>query len=269
VDTSRYRIEPGSTVDLSDWPTGDTEQFGGGKQEGKAELQRQNEQLAELQDRLYSEHRRKLLVVLQGMDTSGKDGTIKHVFRSINPSGVEVAVFKQPSETELAHDYLWRVHPRVPGAGHITIFNRSHYEDVLIVRVHGLVAEDVWQRRYRHIREFERLLADEGTTIRKFFLHISKDEQRKRLQARLDDPSKNWKFERGDIDERKRWDDYQQAYADALTETSTEWAPWYVVPADHKWYRNLVVSRVLIETVEALDPQYPEAEPGITDLTID
>jgi PPK2 family polyphosphate:nucleotide phosphotransferase len=217
---------------------------------------------------LYADGRHRMLVVLQGMDTSGKDGTIKHVFRTVNPLGVRVANFKRPNDTELAHDYLWRVHQHTPGAGHLTIFNRSHYEDVLVARVHDLVPEMRWRRRYGHLRDFERLLADEGTVVRKFFLHISRDEQRDRLQERLDNPAKHWKFEHGDIEERRRWDSYQQAYADAIAETSTAWAPWYIIPSDRKWFRNLLISRILIESLEALDLRYPEP-PDLSEIKID
>jgi len=202
------------------------------------------------------------------MDTSGKDGTIRHVFRSVNPQGVWVASFKRPTDDELAHDYLWRVHQHTPPSGNITIFNRSHYEDVLVVRVHDLVPDEQWKRRYRHIVDFEQMLVDEGTTVVKFFLHISKDEQRDRLQARIDTPEKNWKFQAGDVAEREHWDAYQEAYADLLTETSTESAPWYVVPSDHKWMRNLIVSNVLVETLERLDLSYPPADPSLSSTVI-
>ena len=202
------------------------------------------------------------------MDTSGKDGTIKHVFRNINPLGVKVANFKRPNEIELAHDYLWRVHPHTPSRGHLSIFNRSHYEDVLIVRVHNLVPKAQWDRRYRQIREFERILAEEGTIILKFFLHISKKEQKERLEERLQNPKKQWKFEHGDIDERKLWDDYQKAYEVALAKTSTDHAPWYIVPSDRKWYRNLVISQVLIDTLDGLKMKYPEPEQGLENIVI-
>jgi PPK2 family polyphosphate:nucleotide phosphotransferase len=194
---------------------------------------------------------------------------IRHVFDGVNPQGVKVASFKKPTPRELAHDYLWRIHPHTPGDGEIVIFNRSHYEDVLVVRVHGLVPADVWERRYDHINAFERLLADEGTTILKFFLHISKEEQRERLQARLDDPGKHWKFSLGDLDERARWDDYVAAYEAMLSKTSTPWAPWYVVPADRKWYRNLVIARVMVDTLEGLEMQYPPAEDDLDGVVIE
>jgi len=269
IDTDSYRVEEGTKVRLPKWPTSTTDGFEGGKEAGAAVLAELNVQLGELQQMLYADGRFKVLVVLQGMDTSGKDGTIKHVFRTINPLGVKVANFKRPNDVELAHDFLWRVHENTPRSGHVGIFNRSHYEDVLVVRVHELVPEDTWRKRYRHIREFERLLTDEGTAIVKFFLHISKDEQRNRLLERIENPAKHWKFEHGDIEERKRWDDYTSAYEDALSETSTERAPWYVVPADRKWYRNLVISQVLIDTLRSLDLEYPEPPADLATVKID
>jgi PPK2 family polyphosphate:nucleotide phosphotransferase len=201
-----------------------------------------------------------LLVVLQAMDGGGKDGTIKHVFRGMNPVGARVASFRVPSEEEASHDFLWRVHRHTPAGGEVVVFNRSHYEDVLVVRVHGLVPESVWRPRYRHINAFEEILAAAGTEVVKLFLHISKEEQADRFRARLSDPAKRWKFRRGDLDERKRWDDYQVAYAEAIERTSTVAAPWFVIPADHKWYRNWAVSRVVLETLEAMNPQYPHEE---------
>jgi PPK2 family polyphosphate:nucleotide phosphotransferase len=210
-----------------------------------------------------------LLMILQATDTGGKDSTIKKVFEGVNPAGVRMASFKQPTHQELARDYLWRVHAQVPRDGEIAIFNRSHYEDVLIVRVRDLVPQDVWSKRYAHINDFERLLADEGTTIIKIFLHISKDEQRERLQARLDDPTKHWKFSTGDLAERRRWDDYQAAYQDMLERTSQAHAPWFIVPADRKWYRDLVVSSILIEALESLDLQYPPNTEDLSDVVIE
>jgi PPK2 family polyphosphate:nucleotide phosphotransferase len=267
VRTEPYRVPPGTDVRLADLPTDDADEYDGDKGAAKEELEACNQRLAELQQLLYADGRHKLLVVLQGMDTAGKDGTIKHVFRHVNPLGVHVANFKKPTEVELAHDYLWRVHAHTPASGHITIFNRSHYEDVLIVRVRGLVPTERIEPRYGHIVDFERLLVDEGTVVVKFFLHISHDEQRERLQERVDNPAKRWKFEHGDVDERELWDDYQRAYELAIGRTSTEGAPWYVVPADKKWFRNLVVSKVLIETLEAMDLAYPEP-PDVAGMTI-
>jgi PPK2 family polyphosphate:nucleotide phosphotransferase len=265
----RYRVAPGTVVRLADHDPRDTAAFDGEKDEGKERLRDLNRRLESLQELLYAEGRRRVLVVLQAMDTGGKDGVIRHVFEGVNPQGVKVAPFRKPTAQELAHDYLWRVHPRVPGDGEIAIFNRSHYEDVLVVRVHSLVPEGVWQRRFAHINEFERMLADEGTTIRKFFLHISKEEQAERLRARLEDPEKHWKFSLGDLDERALWDDYTAAYEDMLSRTSTPWAPWHIVPADRKWYRNLVVASTLVETLEGLDMRFPEPEDDLSGVVIE
>ena len=263
----QYRIEPGTEVDLDRRPTRDD--GGMGKDAGKVALKALNTRLEELQELLYAEGKHKLLVVLQATDTGGKDGTIRHVFDGTNPQGVKVASFKKPTSRELAHDYLWRVHRHTPGNGEIVIFNRSHYEDVLVVRVHGLVPEERWSRRYDHINAFEQMLADEGTTIVKFFLHISKDEQAERLQARLDDPTKHWKFSLGDLAERERWDDYRTAFETRLSRTSTSDAPWDVVPADRKWYRNLVVATVLVETLEGLAMDFPEPEDDLTGVVVE
>jgi PPK2 family polyphosphate:nucleotide phosphotransferase len=268
VDTSRYAVAPGSTVDLGERDPRDTADFEDGKDAGKEALDELTGELESLQNLLYADGRHRLLVVLQAMDTGGKDGAIRHVFRHTNPQGVHVASFKRPTEAELAHDYLWRVHPHVPGDGMISIFNRSHYEDVLVVRVHDLVPESRWRKRYDHIVDWEQMLVDEGTTILKFFLHISKEEQAERLQARIDTPEKRWKFETGDLAEREHWDDYVAAYEDMLAATSTEAAPWYVVPSDRKWFRNLVLSQVIVDTLRGLDLSYPEPEAGIEDLKV-
>jgi PPK2 family polyphosphate:nucleotide phosphotransferase len=262
IDPESFRVHPdGFRLDRID-PAGNG---GIDKEEAKARVAERNARLEVLQELLWADGRHRVLLVLQAMDTGGKDSTIRRVFDGVDPSGVKVAGFKRPTETELAHDYLWRVHPHVPADGEIVIFNRSHYEDVLVVRVHGLVPEERWRRRYHHIREFERMLADEGTTIVKVFLHISEDEQRERLQARVDDPAKRWKFAAGDLDERARWDDYLSAFEDALRETSTVWAPWYVVPANRKWYRDLVVLELLVQTLERLELRYPPALDGVED----
>ena len=218
------------------------------------------DRLGSLQERLWVEGTRSLLVVLQAMDTGGKDGTISHVLRAMNPQGVEIASFKQPTEEELAHHFLWRIDRRLPVPGEVMIFNRSHYEDVLVVRVHELVPEGVWAGRYEEINGWERKVSESGTTIVKCFLHISYDEQRARLLARLDDPDKHWKFNEGDIDERARWDDYQAAYEDAIAKCSTDVAPWFVVPADRKWYRNWAVANLITETLDQLDPRYPRPD---------
>lgn len=260
METDRYRIAPGAPVDLGARDPGDRALFDGDKAAAQAIIDAQTDRLEALQELLYAENKRRVLIVLQAMDTGGKDGVIRRVFDGVNPQGVKVAGFKKPTPEELAHDYLWRVHPHVPGSGEIAIFNRSHYEDVLVVRVHGLAPEDRWRRRFDHINAFERLLADEGTVILKFFLHISKDEQKARLQARLDDPEKHWKFRIGDLDERKRWDDYMAAYAEAIARTSTPHAPWFVIPSDRKWYRDLVIGRIIVDTLEGLDMRYPPPE---------
>ncbi len=263
----QYRVKSGSGVDLAKWDTRDDGNLTQG--EGRKQLERLTKRLEALQELLFANNRHRLLVVLQAMDTGGKDGTIRRVFEGVNPVGVKVASFKRPTETELAHDYLWRVHPHTPGRGEIAIFNRSHYEDVLVVRVKNLVPPEQWARRYDQIVEFEQMLAEEGTTIRKFYLHISKDEQRQRLQERIDNPEKRWKFHIGDLDERKLWDDYQQAFTDMLGRTSTDLAPWYVVPADRKWYRDLVVSTILVETLESLNLQFPQPETDLSGLVVD
>jgi PPK2 family polyphosphate:nucleotide phosphotransferase len=264
----QYRVKPGSKVDLSKWDPSEKGAFEGDKKEGEKALLALNDQLEALQEMLYAEHKHRVLIVLQAMDTGGKDGTIRHVFEGVNPQGVRVTSFKVPTQEELDHDYLWRVHKQTPGRGEIVIFNRSHYEDILVVRVHELVPEEVWGKRYDQINTFERTLAEEGTTILKFFLHIDLEEQKQRLQARLDEPNKRWKFSTGDL-ERKLWPKYMQAYEDALSKTSTKWAPWYVVPANRKWYRNLVVATTLIETLEGLDMSYPQPEGGLDDVVIE
>lgn len=267
--TDRYLVRSGKRVRLSDFDPGDTSPVKGGKKEGEALVEKLGERLDELQDVLYASHDRKVLIVLQGMDTSGKDGTIRSVFHSVDPLGIRVASFKAPTAEELDHDFLWRIHRQVPAKGEIAIFNRSHYEDVLVVRVRELVPAKVWRARYEHINRFEEMLASTGTVIVKFFLHISRDEQKKRLQKRLDDPAKRWKFNRGDLEERKLWDKYMQAYEDVLNKTSTAHAPWYIVPADSKWYRNVVVSQVLVDALERLDLEYPKAEKGLEGVTVE
>ena len=269
IDPTPYRVPGGANVDLDDYDPGTKEGFDGKKPEGKRALKELNVRLSDLQARLWGEGRQRLLVVLQAMDTGGKDGTIRHVFTGVNPQGVHVRGFNKPTEDELARDYLWRVHHVVPESGAITIFNRSHYEDVLVVRVRSLVPEARWQKRFDHINDFERMLTDEGTTIVKLYLNISKDEQRDRLQARLDEPNKNWKFNKGDLEDRKLWGVFRGAYQDMLSRTSTEHAPWYIVPANRKWYRNLVVSSILIDTLETMDPRYPPPEEGLDEIVVD
>ena len=239
------------------------------KEAGEEKLKKLSAELTRLQELLYAAGQQSVLIVLQGRDTSGKDGTIKTVMGPLNSLGCQVASFKVPTSEELAHDFLWRIHKHTPGKGEITVFNRSHYEDVLVVRVHNYVPKEVWSKRYEQINAFEKLLAENGTTILKFFLHISKDEQKERLQARLDDPSKHWKFSVGDLAERKLWDDYQSAYEDALSKTSTEHAPWYVVPANRKWYRDLVLSTVLVDTLKGLKMKYPEPKDDLSGVVIE
>ncbi len=264
---SKYRVEPGRGVSLGDWDTHDNGDWE--RQEAEERTSVLNARLEGLQELLYAEHRHKVLIVIQATDTGGKDGTIRHVFDKVNPQGVHVASFKKPTHTEIAHDYLWRVHAKTPGAGEITIFNRSHYEDVLVVRVHGLVDPLTWGRRYEHINDFERMLVEEGTTVLKFFLHISKDEQRERLQDRIDEPDKNWKFDLGDLGERELWSEYQAAFTTMLERTSTKQAPWHVIPADRKWFRNLLISEIVVDTLEGLDMSWPDPEPGIDGLVIE
>jgi PPK2 family polyphosphate:nucleotide phosphotransferase len=256
----RWRVEPGDKVHLDKVDTRSTDGAPGDKAETESALQELKDDLAGLQERLYAEGKQSLLVVLQAMDAGGKDGTIKHVFEGFNPASCRVVSFKVPSEEERSHDFLWRVHAKAPARGEVVVFNRSHYEDVLVVRVHDLVPEDVWRPRYDLINDFEANLAAAGTRIVKLYLHISKDEQAERFQARLDDPTKRWKFRTGDLEERARWDDYMAAFEEALTATSTAAAPWYVVPAGRKWYRNWAVSRILVETLQDMDPQYPPEE---------
>jgi PPK2 family polyphosphate:nucleotide phosphotransferase len=266
----RYRVEPGTKVSLRDYDPGDTSAAGKGGKEKAPELVRKlGERLDELQDLLYASREKKLLIVLQGMDTSGKDGTIRSVFQSVDPLGVRVAAFKAPTAEELDHDFLWRIHRQVPGKGEIAIFNRSHYEDVLVVRVRGLAPKKVWQQRYDQINEFERMLHESGTIIVKFFLHIGEDEQKERLQDRIDDPTKRWKFNAGDLEERRLWKDYMEAYEDVLSRTSKEWAPWYVVPSNRKWVRNLVVSQVLVDALERMKLRYPEPEGDFQNLRVE
>jgi PPK2 family polyphosphate:nucleotide phosphotransferase len=251
------RVEPGSKVRLDELDPEAT--HGHDKDGSEGDLKAGLRRLADLQDRLWAEQKHPILVVLQGIDAAGKDGTIRHVMSAFNPQGCPVTPFKAPTTVEAAHDYLWRVHQRAPGKGEIAIFNRSHYEDVLVVRVHELVPEAVWSRRYEQINAWEQTLAEEGTTIVKFFLNISADEQRDRLQARVDDPTKQWKFRLGDLDERKRWDDYQAAFEAALERCSTAWAPWYVIPSNRNWFRNLAVADILGDVLDELDPAYPRS----------
>jgi PPK2 family polyphosphate:nucleotide phosphotransferase len=255
------RVESGANIDLAKFDHSET--FGREKDRAEAELPTVLDRLTDLQARLWAEAKHRVLVVMQGIDAAGKDGTIKVIAGAFNPQGCPVTSFKAPTGGELTHDYLWRIHPHVPGNGEIAIFNRSHYEEVLIVRVHEIVPEERWRKRYGHIRDFERMLTDEGVKIVKFFLAIDREEQRQRFQERVDDPVKRWKFSVSDVAERKRWDDYAAAFGEMLGETSTDDAPWYLVPANRNWLRNLAVGEILADTLDDLDPQYPPAAPGV------
>ena len=257
-----YLVKPGAKVNLDRIDPDDTAGFRGDKKDGEKAIDAIIRKLDPLQELLYAEHKHKVLLVLQGMDGSGKDGTIRRVFEGVDPQGVRVAHFGRPSAEELDHDYLWRVHKQVPEKGEIVIFNRSHYESVLVERVHELVPESVWSGRYQQIVDFERMLNDEGTIILKFFLHIDKKEQAKRFQDRLDDPTKHWKFSYLDYNERALWKEYMRAYEDALEKTSTDYAPWYVVPSNHPWFRDLVVSEAVVEALDALGMRYPKLDPA-------
>ncbi len=262
----QYRIKPGATVDLDKIDPDDAGKYQpdeAGKTKAKTKTEELIARMSALQERLYANRSQSLLIILQGMDTSGKDGTIKHVMTGVNPMGCHVRSFKAPAGKEVWHDFLWRVHHEAPAQGYIGIFNRSHYEDVLVTRVHDQIADKEAKRRLRQIQEFERLLHEHGTTILKFFLHISKDEQRARLEARVKDPEKRWKFDAHDLTERKLWSKYQAMYEDAISATSTDEAPWYVVPANRKWYRNLVVADTIVDALEAMDLKAPKPSPDI------
>jgi PPK2 family polyphosphate:nucleotide phosphotransferase len=255
-----YIVKPNAKVDLAEWDPEDSSLFKDKKKDAETLIKGLVKELAKMQELLYAEHKHKVLIILQAFDTGGKDGTIRHVFSGINPSGIRVASFKVPTQRELDHDYLWRVHEQVPGTGEIVIFNRSHYEDVLVVRVHNLVNKETWSKRYDQINYFERLLAEEGTTILKFFLNIDKEEQKERLLARLDEPNKRWKFNPNDLQERDQWNEYKKAYEEAIQKTSTKWAPWYIIPSNRKWYRNLMISSILVNKLKSLNMSYPEQE---------
>jgi PPK2 family polyphosphate:nucleotide phosphotransferase len=268
VSTGRYRVKKGEKVDLAERSPDDTSGFHGNQAAALLESRKLTERLEELQDTLYAEHKHKVLIVLQAMDTGGKDGTIKKVFEGVNPQGVKVAHFQTPTPEEADHDFLWRVHERVPGSGEMVIFNRSHYEGVLIERVHGLVSKRVWKRRYKEIEGFERVLDADHTVILKFFLHISKDEQKRRLEARLRDPSKRWKFSSSDLPERKHWSEYMKAYEEALEKTSTDYAPWYVIPSNKKWFRDVLISNIIVERLEELGMEYPKPSIDLDSIKI-
>lgn len=260
-----FQVKPGSKVKLEK-----IDPYFAAKYENKAaadaKLEKYTQKLRDLQYLLYAEGQRSLLICLQGLDTSGKDGSINHVLGAMNPQGTRVHGFKAPSREEAAHDFLWRIEQRTPAKGEVVIFNRSHYEDVLVVRVHNLVPDKVWSKRYDLINAFEKSLAANGTHILKFFLHISKDEQLRRFKQRLDDPQRRWKISEADYEERKFWKDYQEAYQDALSQTSTKHAPWFVIPANHKWFRNLLISQIVAESLESLEMKFPEPTVNIKDI---
>jgi len=262
-----HRLKPGQPINLAETSTrgGD---FHDDRKAAEEEFEGLRDELIHMQEMLYAEGRRKLLVVLQAMDAGGKDSTIRKVFKGVNPQGVRVTSFKRPSSDELAHDFLWRIHKAVPATGMIGVFNRSHYEDVLVVRVHDIVPESTWRPRYETINQFEKHLTESGTTILKFFLHISKQEQKERFQDRLDRTEKHWKFDHEDLEKRKEWDDYQTAFQDMLNFCTTDHAPWHVIPADQKWYRNVAIARVMVDTLKRMNPQYPESE-DLSDVEID
>lgn len=269
MNTSKYRIEKKGKFTLSDMDTGDTGRLHS-KKDAQKILEANIAKMASLQDKLYAQDKYALLIIFQAMDTAGKDGAIRHVMSGLNPQGTQVQSFKVPSKEELDHDYLWRAGKNLPERGRIGIFNRSYYEEVLVVKVHNLIATqqlppelispNIWDNRYRQIRHYEQYLAENGTVILKFFLHISKDEQKKRLLARIDDKTKNWKFSVGDIEERKYWNDYQRSYQAAIGETASKNAPWYVIPADKKWFARLVISEVIVQTMESLNLEYPKLD---------
>jgi PPK2 family polyphosphate:nucleotide phosphotransferase len=260
-------IRPGSRVHLAGIDAGET--HGHTKAGAAADLQKGLDRLTSLQDRIWAEAKHPILIVLQGIDAAGKDGTVRHVMTAFNPMGCIVTSWKAPTPIELAHDYLWRIHARTPGKGEISIFNRSHYEDVLVVRVHELIPKEVWSRRFDEINAFEKLLVDSGTTILKFFLYIDPDEQKARFQARLDDPDKQWKFRLGDLAERKLWDSYLAAFEEMLERCSTDIAPWYLIPSNKKWFRNLAVADIVGDVLEALDPRYPPCPDDLTGVVVE
>lgn len=261
------RVGPGSAARIAERSTDD--RLGLEKEEGEKRLDDLVERIDELQYRLYAEERRSVLLVLQGLDASGKDGVVRRVFEGVNPTGVTVTSFRAPAGAELEHDYLWRIHRALPRRGTIGVFNRSHYEDVVAVRMYEIAPEAVWRPRYGHLRDFERMLVDEGTTVLKVFLNVSREEQRIRFQERIDDPGKRWKFRRDDLEVRRRFDEWIAAWDEALTETSTDWAPWYVVPADRNWVKALAVAELVADALERLDPQLPDPEEGIEGMRIE
>lgn len=265
----RYLVNPGSKVDLGKIDSDERTLFEkGDKDDSLKAFDELQDELQHLQKLLYAQNKHRILVVIQAMDTGGKDGCVKHVFSRIDPQGIIVRSFKKPNDEELARDFLWRVHEKVPRNGQLVIFNRSHYEDIIAVKVKKLLPDKVWKRRYRHVVEFERMLAEEGTTIVKIYLHISKDEQKQRLESRLENPDKHWKFNPDDLKDRTLWDDFMATYEDLLGKTSTEYAPWYVVPANRKWYRNLVVARIMVDTLKNLNMDFPKITWNPEDMVI-
>jgi PPK2 family polyphosphate:nucleotide phosphotransferase len=265
---SAYLVRPGKKFRLRDVPTDDVGPFKS-KEEAEPVIEKDRKRIHDLQAVLYAEAKHALLICFQSIDAGGKDGAIRYVFSGVNPQGCTVTSFKKPTPIELAHDFLWRHHLAVPARGIIGIHNRSHYEPVTVERVKNLAPKKLWSKRYDHINSFERMLADEGVTILKFFLHISKDEQKRRLEKRLNDPHKNWKFDVGDLEERKLWDEYQQAFDDMLERCSTEWGPWYVVPSDKKWFRNYVLAETIVHTMESLNMTYPPPPPGLDEVVVE
>ncbi len=264
----RYRVPPSTKVTLTEYDPNDTAEYTD-KKTARQALKQITRRLNELQYLLYAENKRGLLIVLQGMDASGKDGTIRHVMRGVNPQGTTVTSFKKPSDEEADHDFLWRIHKAVPRKGDIGIFNRSHYEDVLVVRVHDLVPTEKWSERYDQINAFEKNLSENGIVILKFYLHISKDEQKKRFQDRLDDRTRHWKISPADFSERPHWDAYTAAFEEVLTRCSTEWAPWYMIPSNRKWFRNLAVGSAIVEKLESLNMKFPEPSFDVSTIQID
>jgi len=266
----KYLVKPGSKVDLRKIDADDRHLYDdGGKEESLKSFDILQDELQYLQKLLYAQNKHRILVVMQAMDTGGKDGCIKHVFSRIDPQGIHVRSFKKPSEEELAHDFLWRVHSKVPRNGQLVIFNRSHYEDIIAVKVKKLFPEKVWKQRFRHVADFERMLAEEGTTIVKIYLHISREEQKERLESRLVNPDKHWKFNPDDLKDRALWPDFMETYEEVLSKTSTEHAPWYVVPANRKWYRNLVVARIMVDTMKRLNMTFPEIDWDPADMVVE
>lgn len=261
----RFRVTPGSKVDLNKFDPSH-KKLHNERQEAEQETIHLRERIRDLQYEMYAERKRSLLVVLQGRDAAGKDGTVRHVFRAMNPQGCRVVSFKVPSKDEAEHDFLWRCHKVTPGLGHITVFNRSHYEDVLVQRVHNIVPKEVWSKRYQQINDFEKMLYENGTHILKFYLHIDQEEQLERFKKRLDKPAKNWKISESDYSERPYWDDYTKAFEEALRRCSTEHAPWFIIPSNRKWFRNLVVARILVAAFESFDMKFPEPSVDLDEI---